>query len=115
MKFKTIEKAVKTNLEKSSGEKSNGAKNATTNEKATLNSGEGISNLTKETAVKELEKGVAVAVRVLVEMMTDETATNALKVDCAKEILNRIYGKTFENTNEACEIGISEDLKSYCE
>lgn len=71
--------------------------------------------VSKNMAVVELEKGVLIAVRVLVEMMSDETATNALKVDCAKEILTRLYGKTFEKTNDACEIEISQELREYCE
>ena len=73
---------------------------------------ENLENIAKETLLRATVK----ATEVLVSMLTDETATNSLKVDCAKEILNRVYGKTFVDVNQSTEkFSMSEDLLKYCE
>lgn len=109
------DESVKVNLAKFRGEKHDGEKIVTTDKKTALDSRRTNFDYIKEEVVATLNKGALEAVKVLVEMLIDETATNSLKVDCAKEILNRVYGKTLERTNEACEIELSKQLKEYCE
>ena len=67
-------------------------------------------------ARKTLVNASVLATEVLVSMMTEDSATNSLKVDCAKEILNRVYGKTFTDGSSSSEkFSMSDDLLKYCE
>ena len=56
------------------------------------------------------------AATVIVEMMMSESSSNSLKVDCAKEVLTRLHGKTFEEVTAAdfCSI-IPSDLLEFCD
>lgn len=56
------------------------------------------------------------AATVIVEMMTSDSSSNSLKVDCAKEVLTRLHGKTFEEVTatDFCSI-IPSDLLEFCD
>lgn len=56
------------------------------------------------------------AVRTLIDTMENEQATASLRVDCAKEILNRTYGKSpigEEMDNSAVTVTLSEELQEF--
>ena len=73
-------------------------------------------DLVESRARNTLVNATILATEVLVSMLTEQTATNSLKVDCAKEILNRVYGKTFVDGNSSGEkFSMAEDLLKYCE
>ncbi len=64
-----------------------------------------------------LKGGANEACQILIDMLSNDQATNALKVDCAKEILNRVFGKTFSSKEEEQTqvLSIAEELKKFME
>lgn len=69
-----------------------------------------------KTARKIFEEAEALAATVIVEMMKSDGSSNSLKVDCAKEILTRLHGKTFED-DDTVDLSalLPFDLKDYCD
>lgn len=69
-----------------------------------------------KTARKIFEDAEASAATVIVEMMKSDGSSNSLKVDCAKEILTRLHGKTFEDEDTVdLSALLPFDLKDYCD
>lgn len=70
----------------------------------------------KRSARDIFEANEAMAAEIIVEMMTNEGSSNSLKVDCAKEILTRLHGKTFE---EIAVLDLSamipDDVRDFCD
>lgn len=66
-------------------------------------------------AKKVLIESASLAAKTLVLMMSDENSSNSLKVDCAKEILTRLYGRTFaEGESEKTEITLPKEFDKFC-
>ena len=70
----------------------------------------------KRSARDIFEANEAIAAEIIVEMMTNEGSSNSLKVDCAKEILNRLHGKTFEEISVLdLSAMIPDDVRDFCD
>jgi hypothetical protein len=63
-----------------------------------------------------LRQATPAAARLLVESLFNESLSGSLRVDCAKEILNRVYGKQIL-TEEGQEVSfvMEEALQNYAE
>lgn len=79
-----------------------------------------MSNSTKKSSREQLRELLLhhseEAVRTLIDTMENEQATNSLRVDCAKEILNRTYGKSpigEEAEDPAVLVTLSEELQEF--
>lgn len=70
----------------------------------------------EEQTRKILLSGSAQAAKVIVDILSDETTSKSMKLDCAKEILTRLYGRTFDDSvNDLMYLPISEELSKYTE
>lgn len=70
----------------------------------------------RKTAREIFQENESLAASVIVDMMTSDGSSNSLKVDCAKEILTRLHGKIFEET-EVVDLSsmLPLDLKNFCD
>ncbi len=70
----------------------------------------------RKSAREIFEESEALAATVIVEMMLNDSSSNSLKVDCAKEILTRLHGKTFEesDTFDLSEV-LPFEVKDFCD
>lgn len=89
-------------------------KNSTTEQEESAKKIEDMVEEMKDSAKDILTNNASLAARTLVMMMTDEKSTNSLKVDCAKEILTRIYGRTFTEEMGEREISLPKEFENFC-
>ena len=70
------------------------------------------------TQVKEiLMQAAPLAALTLINALSEENLKNETRIDCAKEILNRIYGKTLQisDTDNKIQIVLAKDIKDLAE
>ncbi len=111
--------ACSTEREEAGGVPSGSRKGRPANTKGSRKTAEQQKNQAREQVEFLLQLATPAAAKLMVEVMKDEDNPNNLRIDMAKEILNRVYGKSSQiveaeaESDKGITIVLSDELKRY--